>query len=105
MGDVEDSRLLSDVRWLVERLGELPEPVAEPAFIAVSGLPGTGKSYFCRRLVERLPSIILESDALRKELFPQPLCGGYLPRYYTGGGQGGAGGRVLNKTRQGVKGI
>ena len=72
MGVVEDSRLLSDVQWLTESLGELPEPVAEPALIVVSGLPGTGKSYFCRKLVERLPFIILESDALRKELFPQP---------------------------------
>jgi len=72
MGVVEDSRLLSDVQRLTESLGEFPEPVVEPALIAVSGLPGTGKSYFCRKLVERLPFIILESDALRKELFPQP---------------------------------
>ena len=72
MGDVEDSRLLSDVQRLTESLGEFPEPVVEPAFIAVSGLPGTGKSYFCHKLVERLPLVILESDALRKELFPQP---------------------------------
>ena len=72
MVGVEDSRLLSDVQRLTESLGELPEAVVEPAFIAVSGLPGTGKSYFCHKLVERLPFIILESDALRKELFPQP---------------------------------
>jgi predicted kinase len=72
MGGVEDSRLLSDVRRLTESLGEFPEPVVKPAFIVVSGLPGTGKSYFCRKLVERLPFIVLESDALRKELFPQP---------------------------------
>ena len=72
MVDVEDSRLLSDVRRLTESLGELPEPVVKPAFIAVSGLPGTGKSYFCRKLAERLPLVILESDALRKQLFPQP---------------------------------
>ena len=72
MGVVEDSRLLSDVQRLTESLGEFPEPVVEPALIAVSGLPGTGKSYFCRKLVERLSFIILESDALRKELFPQP---------------------------------
>ena len=30
------------------------------------------KSYFCRRLAERLPLAILESDALRKILFPAP---------------------------------
>jgi predicted kinase len=72
MGVVEDSGLLSDAQRLEESLGELPEPVASPVFIAVSGLPGTGKSYFCNRLVERLPLVVLESDALRKELFPQP---------------------------------
>ena len=60
------------MRRLTESLGEFPEPVVAPAFIAVSGLPGTGKSYFCHKLVERLPFVILESDALRKELFPQP---------------------------------
>jgi predicted kinase len=69
---VEDSRLLADVQRLTESLGELPEAVTEPAFIAVSGLPGTGKSYFCQRLAERLPLVILESDALRRVLFPQP---------------------------------
>jgi predicted kinase len=69
---VEQSPLVSDVDRLAESLGEVPEPVAEPVLVVVSGLPGTGKSYFCRRLTERLPSIILESDALRKVLFPQP---------------------------------
>jgi predicted kinase len=72
MGGVEDRRLISDVQRLTESLGVLPEPVVKPTFIAVSGLPGTGKSYFCTKLVERLPFVILESDALRKELFPSP---------------------------------
>ena len=69
---MEDSQLVSDVERLTESLGQLPEPMAEPAFVVVSGLPGTGKSYFCNRLAERLPFIILESDALRKALFPLP---------------------------------
>ena len=38
----------------------------------VSGLPGTGKSFFCHKLVERLPFLILSSDTLRKILFPSP---------------------------------
>jgi len=62
----------SDVERLNESLGELPEPMVEPAFIAVSGLPGTGKSYFCSKLAERLQFVILESDALRKALFSSP---------------------------------
>jgi len=69
---VEDSQLISDVQQLTDGLGELPEPVVKPAFVAVSGLPGTGKSYFCSKLVERLPLVVLESDALRRELFLEP---------------------------------
>ena len=69
---MEHTQLISDVERLTESLGQLPEPMAEPAFIAVSGLPGTGKSYFCSKLAERLPFIILESDALRKTLFSSP---------------------------------
>jgi len=70
---MEDSRLADDVQQLFESLGELPEPVASPALVAVSGLPGTGKSYFSSKLAERLPFVILESDDLRKILFPLPL--------------------------------
>ena len=62
----------SDVKQLVANLGELPEPVAKPFLIVVIGLPGTGKSHFCRQLAQRLPAIILESDGLRKALFPSP---------------------------------
>ena len=69
---MEDTRLFSDVQRLAESLGQLPEPAAEPVFIAVSGLPGTGKSYFCSKLAEKLPVVTLESDALRKALFPSP---------------------------------
>ena len=66
------SQLVSDLQQLTDGLGELPEPVVKPAFVAVSGLPGTGKSYFCAKLAERLPFVILESDALRKALFSPP---------------------------------
>jgi len=69
---VGNDQLASDVQLLSESLGQLPEPAAEPAFVAVSGLPGTGKSYFCSKLAERLPFAILESDALRKVLFSSP---------------------------------
>jgi predicted kinase len=69
---VAETQVVSDAQQLSESLGQLPEPVVKPAFIVVSGLPGTGKSYFCSRLAERLPFIILESDALRKTLFPSP---------------------------------
>ena len=70
---VENARLMSDSLRLLESLRPLPEPAAEPFFIAVSGLPGTGKSYFCRQLAKKLPAALLESDALRKELFASPV--------------------------------
>jgi len=69
---MEQTQLATDVERLAESLGQLPEPVAEPVFVAVSGLPGTGKSYFSSRLAERLPLAVLESDFLRKALFSSP---------------------------------
>jgi predicted kinase len=69
---MEGSQVIADARRLVGSLGQLPTPQAQPAIIVVSGLPGTGKSYFCRRLAERLSFLILESDALRKLLFNLP---------------------------------
>ena len=59
-------------RNLIEALGPLPEPVVRPPFIVVSGLPGTGKSFFSRRLAEKLPCVILESDWVRQQLFNNP---------------------------------
>ncbi len=69
---MEAPQLISDANRLAGSIGVLPEAEAQPALIVVSGLPGTGKSYFCRKLAERLPFLILESDALRKQLFPAP---------------------------------
>jgi len=69
--------VVSGVLCLLKGLGELPEPVAEPVLILISGLPGTGKSYFSKRLAERVPFLVLESDALRKTLFSPPS---YTPR-------------------------
>ena len=69
---MEAPQLIIDARRLAGSFGVLPEAEAQPTIIVVSGLPGTGKSHFCRRLAERLPFLILESDALRKRLFPTP---------------------------------
>jgi predicted kinase len=66
------TRLADDVSVLKQSLPRLPEPAANPALIVVSGLPGTGKSYFCRKLAERIDLVILESDDLRQRLFPTP---------------------------------
>jgi hypothetical protein len=40
--------------------------------VLVTGLPGSGKSYFSRELCSRYPLAHLNSDALRRALFPRP---------------------------------
>jgi predicted kinase len=62
----------SDLNKLKLGLGKIPEPSIKPVFVLVSGLPGTGKSYFSRKLAARLPCVVLESDALRKRLCSSP---------------------------------
>ncbi len=62
----------AEIEKLLESLGQLPEPEAKPSLIIISGLPGTGKSYFSARLAEKLPAKVLQSDSLRKTLFPKP---------------------------------
>jgi len=61
-----------DVEVLQAALPPLPEPLARPVLVVVVGLPGTGKSHFSRRLAERFPMAVLETDALRKALFGSP---------------------------------
>lgn len=69
---IED-RTSPDARRLLSSLEDgLPEPVRHPVLVILSGLPGTGKTYFARRLVERVPLAMLESDALRKLLVRSP---------------------------------
>ena len=54
---------------------DLPSPWAHPFLVMVSGLPGSGKSTFCRKLKEKVPSAIVESDSIRKALFASPSYG------------------------------
>ncbi len=69
---MEKSKCKSDADILYASLGNLPEAVKNPALVLVSGLPGTGKTYFSKKLSERLPFVILESDELRRVLNPSP---------------------------------
>jgi predicted kinase len=69
---VADSKLKQDAESLRRSLSPLPSPQIEPPLIVISGLPGTGKSFFCRKLAERLDYLVLSSDSLRQTLFPQP---------------------------------
>ena len=71
------SRRDQDAEALYRGLGSLPTPTRHPAFVLLSGLPGSGKSHFCRELVDVVPSlVVLESDALREILFPEPTHSG-----------------------------
>ena len=69
---VGTARLEKDVARLSTALSVLPEPSDEPFMVLVSGLPGSGKSYLARRLAEKTPATILQSDALRKALVGKP---------------------------------
>jgi predicted kinase len=43
-----------------------------PALIIMVGAPGTGKSYLARTLSGALGAEIIQTDAVRKELYPEP---------------------------------
>ena len=68
----QSQQLLEDARKVEEYIQPLPPPRTDPALVVLSGLPGSGKSHFCRRLASRYPMASLKSDALRKALFGQP---------------------------------
>ncbi len=70
---MEPSQLDLDLSKLKEGLGSLPEAMVNPGFVVVSGLPGTGKTHLSNRLAEKLHLAVIESDALRKALFPEPI--------------------------------
>ena len=42
-----------------------------PTLVLLSGLPGTGKTTFAAKLAARLDAGVLESDRVRRELFPK----------------------------------
>ncbi len=65
-----------DAAFLMGILALLPEPQARVALVVVSGLPGSGKSYFSRQLAQRAPLAVVESDAMRCALFGTPTHSG-----------------------------
>lgn len=69
---MDQERALMDASKLRESLSDVPDPLATPFLIIMSGLPGTGKSYLSRKIADRLPCVVLTSDTLRKVIFPVP---------------------------------
>ena len=49
-----------------------PGTIGNPFLIVLTGLPGTGKTYFAGELQKRFSLRVLESDRLRKILVPHP---------------------------------
>ena len=66
------SSLPEDVERILAEVGPLPPARPRPALVMTAGLPGSGKSRFCRALRRRTGAIVLESDALRRALFGEP---------------------------------
>ncbi|MCX5999929.1 MAG: ATP-binding protein [Chloroflexi bacterium] len=69
---METYELRRDIEKLRQALGKLPHPALRPSLIMPVGLPGTGKSHFCRQLAHRLPLVTVESDRSRRTLFRRP---------------------------------
>jgi len=69
-GQTSQPSLQEDVTKLESSLADLPPRQTRPALVLVSGLPGSGKSYFSRELSKRYPLTHLNSDVLRRALFP-----------------------------------
>lgn len=64
----------SVLRRVLEQDGQKDQARAsgQPILVALSGLPGTGKSHFAGELTKLAHFIVLESDRVRKLLTPQP---------------------------------
>lgn len=60
------------VAKIEELLPNTEETTAWPVLIMLCGLPATGKSYLARRLIEQMPFVLIETDFVRKTLFPSP---------------------------------
>ncbi len=69
---MDSSGLARAIHLLLKELTVPEETTAWPVLIVISGLPGSGKSFLARRLVERLPAVIVESDYVRKRFIDKP---------------------------------
>ena len=72
-----EKQSLKDASFLREALGldadkQRDGGSPQGTLVALSGLPGTGKSHFARELTKQLSFLVLESDRIRKLLVYKP---------------------------------
>jgi predicted kinase len=64
--------LEQDVACILAALDPLPQAHPRPALVVLSGLPGSGKSTVAHALREWVHAAVVQSDVVRKLLFPVP---------------------------------
>jgi predicted kinase len=74
-------RLSHYVAKVEGHLANTDQTTADPVLVMLCGLPGTGKSHLARGLAEVLPFVIVESDQVRKILFPECSYSGEESRW------------------------
>lgn len=66
------AQLEADVARILAHLEPVKPAQGRPALVLTVGLPGSGKSTFCRHLAREIEAAVLESDALRRLLCRRP---------------------------------
>jgi predicted kinase len=74
-------RLSRYVAKVEGHLANTDQTTADPVLVMLCGLPGTGKSHLARGLAEVLPFAIVESDQVRRILFPECSYSGEESRW------------------------
>lgn len=68
----EEQNIQEAVAAVEQHLLVPTETTSRPVLIMLTGLPGTGKSHVSRLIQQALPAALVQSDRVRKILFPQP---------------------------------
>ena len=71
MSTPTSERLARYVARVEAHLANTDQTTADPVLVMLCGLPGSGKSHVARSLADVLPFAIIESDQVRKILFPE----------------------------------
>jgi predicted kinase len=81
MSTPTSERLARYVATVEAHLANTEETTADPVLVMLCGLPGSGKSHLARSLADVLPFAIIESDQVRKTLFPECTYSGEESRW------------------------